>query len=101
MEVEGKRGPKWQKVGGILASDLEGVNRQELCGKDLWDMKITVNISNFGANMKRLIAKDSLCSLSHTLLYSETIMVSKTWLSSRRNPLSTSISGIILTAALH
>lgn len=26
---EGKKGPKWQKVGGILAPDLEGVNKQE------------------------------------------------------------------------
>lgn len=27
MGGEGKRGPKWQKVGGILAPDLEGVNK--------------------------------------------------------------------------
>lgn len=32
------------KGGGILAPDLEGVNKQELCGKDLWDITITVSI---------------------------------------------------------
>ena len=101
MGGEGKRGPKWQKVGGILAPDLEGVNKQELCGKDLWDITIIVNVSNFGANIKQLIAKDSSCSLIHTFLCSETILVSKTWLSSSQNPVSTSISGITLTAALH
>lgn len=47
MGGEGKRGPKWQKVGGILAPGLEGVNKQERCGKDLWDITIIVNISNF------------------------------------------------------
>lgn len=101
MGGEDNRGPKWQKVGGILAPDLEGVNKQELCGKDLWDIKIIVNVSNFGANIKQLIAKDSSCFLIHTFLYSETILVSKTWLSLSRNPISTSISGITLTAALH
>jgi len=98
---EGKRGPKWQKVGGNLAPDLEGVNKQELCGKNLWDITIIVNISNVSANIKQLIAKDSSCSFIHAFLCSETILVSKTWLSSSRNPVSTSISGITLTAALH
>lgn len=41
------------KGGEILAPDLKGVNEQELCGKDLWDIAITVSISIFGANIKK------------------------------------------------
>lgn len=57
------------KVGGILAPDLEGVNKHELCGKDLWDVTITVSISNFGKNIKKLIAKTPTHVLSFTLSY--------------------------------
>lgn len=65
------------KVGGILAPDLEGVNKLELCGKDLWDITITVSISNFGANIKKLIAKTpNSCSFIYTFLLCETILVS-------------------------
>lgn len=81
MGGKGKRVPKWQKIAGILAPDLEGVNKQELCGKDLWDITIIVNILNFHANINQLITKDSSCSIIHTSLCSEIILVSKTWLS--------------------
>lgn len=64
------------KGGGILAPNLEGVNKQELCRKDLWDITITVSISNFGANIKKLIAKKpNSCSLNYTFLLCETIWV--------------------------
>lgn len=64
------------KGGGILAPDLEGVNKQELCGKDLWDITITVSISNFGANIKKLIGKNpNSCFLIYTFLLCETILV--------------------------
>lgn len=33
MGGEGKTGPKWQKVGRILASDLEGVNKHKSLDK--------------------------------------------------------------------
>lgn len=64
------------EVGEILAPDLEGVNKHKLCGKDLWDITITVSISNFGENIKKLIAKPpNSCSFIYTFLLCETILV--------------------------
>lgn len=81
---EGRSEPKWQMMGGILAPDLEGVNKQELRGKDFWDIKVIVNISNFDANIQQLVANGNSCSLIHTFLYSETGLVIALGISSSR-----------------